>query len=495
MAAGCDEAEKSTQPVVATECGEGDRFTVFTRKERWCIVTVVSYASWCSNLSSFIFLPSLKLLSDNFSVSISQANLTVTVYMAVATIAPTLVGDTADVLGRRPAYFLTLGLFFVANVCLALATTWGQFLGFRVLQGLGQSGIILIGYGVVSDIASPAERGTFMSAVSFAVTVGPCVGPILGGFLSYAAGWNWVFWFLAIVTGPCLVFVILLLPETSRDVVSNGSLKPPTYSRLPFTTVMCHWPKNVEGPPREGGRIPNPLGCLKVLLRRDNAVVVLAWGFMYAVYSCNISTLATLFQVIYDLTEWEAGLMYLPFAVGGIVSTIFSGRLLDSAYRRARTKQGLSTDRVRGDNLDDFPIERVRLSVMWAPMVVIGLFMAGYGWALQYRQHIATTVVLQFFAGLALQVNFSAFNTLLVDINHKNPAAANASTSVIRCAFAAIAVAYIEDLIQAIGVGWAFTFLGSLSIVVLGLFALEYKNGMMWRQAALHGSIVTQRIG
>ncbi|KAK9773028.1 hypothetical protein SCAR479_10358 [Seiridium cardinale] len=161
--------------------------------------------------------------------------------------------------------------------------------------------------------------------------------------------------------------------------------------------------------------------------------------------------------------------------------------------RTARTKQGLSTDRVRGDDLDCFPIERVRISVIWAPMVVIGLLMAGYGWALQYRQHIATTVVLQFFAGLALQVNFSAFNTLLVDINHKSPAAANASTSLIRCAFAAIAVAYIEDFIQAIGVGWAFKFLDSLSIVVLGLFALEYKNGMVWRQAALHGSIGTQQ--
>jgi hypothetical protein len=68
--------------------------------------------------------------------------------------------------------------------------------------------------------------------------------------------------------------------------------------------------------------------------------------------------------------------------LGGTVSTFFSGWLLDTAHKKARTKRGLSTDKVRGDDLDDFPIEKARLSVMWIPMVVIGVCIVGYGWVL-----------------------------------------------------------------------------------------------------------------
>jgi hypothetical protein len=74
------------------------------------------------------------------------------------------------------------------------------------------------------------------------------------------------------------------------------------------------------------------------------------------------------------------------FGLGGTVSTLFSGWLLDTAYKNARTKRGLSTDRVRGDDLDEFPIRRERLSVMWMPMVAIGVCIVGYGWVLDRKQ-------------------------------------------------------------------------------------------------------------
>ena len=109
--------------------------------------------------------------------------------------------------------------------------------------------------------------------------------------------------------------------------------------------------------------MPNPLISLKILLRKDNAVVLLAYGLMYAVYACVIATLSTLYIEIYGLNEWQAGLIYIPFGLGGTVSTFFSGSLLDSAHRNARTKRGLSTDKVKGDDLDNFPVVKARLSV------------------------------------------------------------------------------------------------------------------------------------
>lgn len=106
------------------------------------------------------------------------------------------------------------------------------------------------------------------------------------------------------------------------------------------------------------------------------------------------ASLSTLFIEIYGLSEWQAGLVYLPFALGGTASTLFSGHLLDTAYIKARAKRGLSTDRIKGDDLDCFPIERARLNVMWIPMLVIAICTVAYGWILQHKQ-VCTSEVLQ----------------------------------------------------------------------------------------------------
>ncbi|KAJ0122037.1 MFS general substrate transporter [Diaporthe amygdali] len=396
-------------------------YTVFTRLEKCIIVAMVSYVSWSANLSTFIFLPALKPLSEAFTVSVDRINLIITVYMAVGAVVPLFVGDAADILGRRAAYVVTLSLFATANVCLALADSYETFLGLRILQAVGQSGVILIGYGIVSDIASPANRGSYMSAVSFLITIGPSLGPVLGGALTYAAGWAWIFWFLAIVTVSGLALIVFLLPETSRNIVGNGSKPAQPILRLPipFTSFMKHCQVGGESEAR-AFHMPNPFRSLKTLLRKDNAVIVLAWGFMYAVYSALTASLSTLFIETYGLTEWQAGLIYLPFALGGTVSTFFSGYLLDTAYSQTRSTRGLSTDRIKGDDLDEFPIEKARLNIMWIPMLVITLCTVAYGWVLHYKQHIAISMVLQFMTGMALQTNFSVGNPSCRSFQHSH---------------------------------------------------------------------------
>ncbi|KAK1516549.1 hypothetical protein CABS01_06516 [Colletotrichum abscissum] len=136
------------------------RYSEFTKIEKWIIISVVSYATWFSGLSSFIYYPAINALSETLSVSIEKINLTITSYLAVATVAPAMFGDFADVLGRRPVYLMTLSLYFVANVSIALSKTYSALIGLRALQALAISGTNAFVYGVIADIASPAERAS-----------------------------------------------------------------------------------------------------------------------------------------------------------------------------------------------------------------------------------------------------------------------------------------------------------------------------------------------
>lgn len=77
---------------------------------------------------------------------------------------------------------------------------------------------------------------------------------------------------------------------------------------------------------------------------------------------------------------------------------------------------------------------------------------------------------------------------LLLDKNHQTPAAAQASSNVVRCTLAAITVAFLGDMLRAMGIGWILAFLGAMCIFAPGLLLLDYHSGTAWRQKSLKSS-------
>ena len=208
---------------------------------------------------------------------------------------------------------------------------------------------------------------------------------MLGGSLSYVAGWTWIFWFLCIAAGSCLSLMIFFLPETSRNVIGNGSTRPPKHLRLPFPKVIRHWEES-DAVAEHKWQVPNPLKSLTILCRKDNATIITACGLLYTVYTCINASLSVLFIDIYGLNQWRAGLIYLPFGLGGTVSTLVSGSLLNKSYRNARTKKGLPTHKAVRDDLDNFPNEKARLGLIWTPLLVTTCSVVAFGWVLHYHQ-------------------------------------------------------------------------------------------------------------
>lgn len=100
------------------------------------------------------------------------------------------------------------------------------------------------------------------------------------------------------------------LPETSRSVVGNGSIKPMKYLQLPLPNLMCHWTSS-DDLASVKWRVPNPFKSLKIIARKDNAVIMFAAGLLYVVYTCINASLSVLLIDVYKLNQWQAGLTYL----------------------------------------------------------------------------------------------------------------------------------------------------------------------------------------
>ena len=115
-------------------------YSHFTQMQKRLTIFLITFAATFSPLSSFIFFPAINALSASLHVSVEKVNLTITSYMIVAGIAPAVIGDMADMTGRRIVYLLTMGIYCVANVGLAVQSSWTALFILRMLQSAGGAG-------------------------------------------------------------------------------------------------------------------------------------------------------------------------------------------------------------------------------------------------------------------------------------------------------------------------------------------------------------------
>ena len=135
------ETQSETQSRGASaESSDDTKYSNFTKGQKRWIVLLVAFAGMFSPLSSFIYYPAIHTIALDLGVTITLINLTITSYMIVSGITPAIVGDMADMIGRRPVYLATFIMYFAANIGLALQKSYPALLMLRMLQSAGGSG-------------------------------------------------------------------------------------------------------------------------------------------------------------------------------------------------------------------------------------------------------------------------------------------------------------------------------------------------------------------
>lgn len=167
-----------------TRVSSGPAYSVFSTHTRRWLVFMAAVASFVSPMSANIYYPVLDPLARDLGVSVALINLTVTSYMILQAISPTIFGDLGDMAGRRPALILAFSIYLCANIGLALQRDYPALLVLRMLQSGGSSGSISLSFAMVADITTSAERGKYMGIVGAGINIGPTLGPVLGGVLT-----------------------------------------------------------------------------------------------------------------------------------------------------------------------------------------------------------------------------------------------------------------------------------------------------------------------
>jgi multidrug resistance protein len=377
--------------------------SIFPKWQRGTFVYIASIAAFASPVSSSIYYPAMLILAKDLNTSLTNISLTITTFMVSYTlsniphherltplpqifqgIAPTIVGGLSDRIGRRPAYLLAFTIYVAANIGLALQTSFVALIILRCLQSCGSSGPVALSSAVVSDVATRQERGSYIGYSALGSSMGPALGPLIGGLLTHFLGWRAIFWFLAIYGGVMLLVFLIFIPETCRNVVGNGSIPPQRWNKPLIAYIISRKQTRIEAqkvsPDTPAKKRPGLLSTIPIILDKESFLALFFSGIVYAGYYIIITSLPQQLESSYHYNSIQVGLCYLPIGLGPLLIRPVVGRLMDANFRRHAKRLGVKVVDNRQQNIDEFPIERVRFEVSLLCVYCSTALIIPYGW-------------------------------------------------------------------------------------------------------------------
>jgi hypothetical protein len=284
------------------------------------------------------------------------------------------------------------------------------------------------------------------------------------------------------------------MPETCRHIVGDGTVPPPKWNRS-LTNYLNERRREKEGlgPPdyaerdalakkRGPLRFPNPLETLIVATEKEGFLILFFAGIVYAGMYAIMGGTPSQLKEIYHLDDLKIGLMYLPISGGSIVAAFTQGKVVDWSFRREAKRIGVTVTKRRQQDLSNFPVEKARLQVAF-PMLLLGtICMIIYGWRLHFRVSIAGPWLILFVFGFS-QIAFSqCVSILMVDINPGIAGTATAAYNLIRCILGAASTALIVPMTDAMGLGWAYTLIALIYVLLSPMLLAIIRWGPGWRK-------------
>ena len=136
----------------------------------------------------------LPYMQGSFSSSFDEITWVLTSYITASAIMTAPVGWLAARYGRKLLYVgCILGFTFASMLCGA-AQSLAQIVVFRVLQGVFGAALVPLSQATLLDIYPVERRGFAMAIWGVGVMLGPIMGPTVGGWLTEAYSWRWVFY-------------------------------------------------------------------------------------------------------------------------------------------------------------------------------------------------------------------------------------------------------------------------------------------------------------
>jgi EmrB/QacA subfamily drug resistance transporter len=302
-------------------------------------------------LDTTIVNVALDTLSRDLDAPLSTIQWVSTGYLlSLAAVIP-LSGWITERFGSKRIWIVSIALFASGSVLCALATSAGELIAFRVLQGFGGGMLLPVGFTLVAQSAGPRRVGRAFGLIGVPVLLGPIFGPILGGLIVDSAAWQWIFvvnvpiaavavfmaarwlqptagradagvldWLGVAFLCPGLAGIVFGLSETE----SHGGIGQP----IAFAPILAGFVL-VGLFARHSLRVARPLIDLRLFRSREFRAAATATFLLGGALFGTLLVLPLYYQVDRGQSALDAGLLLAPQGIGAALMLPISGRLTD----------------------------------------------------------------------------------------------------------------------------------------------------------------------
>ncbi|KAL2827956.1 major facilitator superfamily domain-containing protein [Aspergillus cavernicola] len=393
-------------------------------------------------------------LEDN-----GQSSLPTSVFLIGYIVGPLIWSPLSETIGRRPVLLYTFVGFFLFTLATALAPNWSSLLFFRFGCGcMGAAPQTVIG-GAYADIFESTPRGRAMAFYMGAASFGPILGPIISGFAS-EHGWRWSFWVDLIFAGVALIGLVFL-PETFGPVILkrrakeltklSGKIISAPISKLDtdLTTIFLR---------------PLYMLIFEPIILATSIYV----GIVYALVFFYFQAYPIIFPEVYNFSIKMTSLAFLPLGIGACTTGLVA------IYWDIKYSTALSSSTTTKTNPKPYylfkilplpfspELHRLPLSCLGSLTIPISLFWLAWTATPTTPWIIPTLSGLLF--GFGYQTIFTSLLTYVTDAYKVYSASALASSVIIRSVLGAALPVAAGPMYTALGVGWATSLVGFVSL-------------------------------
>ena len=183
---------------------------------RLAITAVVGLATIMQALDTTIANVSLPYIQGSVGANQDEIEWVLTSYVVAAAVMTPLTGYLANRFGVKRLFMVSVVGFTLASMLCGLADSLVQIVFFRLVQGAFGAALVPLSQAVLLNIYPREKQGSAMAWWGMAIMVGPIVGPVLGGWLTYNYSWRWDFYINVPIGALAFMGLCFFLPETEK---------------------------------------------------------------------------------------------------------------------------------------------------------------------------------------------------------------------------------------------------------------------------------------
>ncbi|KAL3469211.1 major facilitator superfamily domain-containing protein [Aspergillus californicus] len=443
----------------------------FPASKKWCLLILISTFTLITPLASSMFAPAIRYLAADFhETNQGLLSFTVSVFLLGYAFGPCLLAPLSEIYGRRIIFSIANWFFVVWQIGCALAQNIETEILCRFFAGVGGSGCLTLGAGVIADLFPVEQRGKATAIWGMGPLLGPVIGPIAGGFIGQGAGWRWTFWVLLIAGGVAAGGVEVLNRETCAPVLIRWKTNRLKKELGRGDLVSAY--ESREGDVSVGGVLKAAF-MRPILLFVKSPIVFLLATYMSLVYGLLylfFTTVSSVFSTQYGFSAGLSGLAFLGIGLGFFAGLIFIGLTNDKMLMRATAQNNNTFE----------PEMRLPLMIIFACILPISFFW--YGWTAEKQVHWIVPIIGMFPFGFSLIGVYMPIQTYVIDCYPRYAASANASLTATRSLVGAVLPLAGPKMFETLGLGWGNSLLGFIALVFVPIPILFTRYGKVIRE-------------